>query len=154
MLFFEKGKNGIKVRSWQTWLTHTHTHTHTHTQRTLLPSTKNYGNKTDHQQHQLPKRLQRLYPNFTFDTVPIVLGSTGYISKSLRTNLEKCGFDTNKSLKMIPILQRKALRGSVKIVKTALKLKWTVAKCGLVCWTCLCFDFQTGTAYFMSLLRI
>ena len=71
----------------------------------------------------LASRLQRLYPKYKFETVPIVIGSTGYIPKTLRENLEKCGFHKDRIKKMTPILQRKALRGSVKIVKSALKLK-------------------------------
>ncbi len=93
----------------------------------------------------LASRLQRLYPNFTFDTVPIVLGSTGYISKSLRTNLEKCGFDTNKSLKMIPILQSSTWIGqncenSVEVEMNSCKMR--IGVLNLSCfgwsnWNCL-----------------
>ena len=73
----------------------------------------------------LASRLQRLYPDFSYQVVPIVVGSTGYISKKLPTYLEQCGFDKEKVISLIPVLQRKALRGSMKIVKTALKLKRT-----------------------------
>ena len=73
----------------------------------------------------LASRLQRLYPDFSYQVVPIVVGSTGYISKKLPTYLEQCGFDKEKATSLIPVLQRKALRGSMKIVKTALKLKRT-----------------------------
>ena len=71
----------------------------------------------------LASRLQRLYPQYTYEIVPIVIGSTGYISKTLPKWLERCGFDSKKSNSIVPLLQRKALRGSIKIVKTALKLK-------------------------------
>ena len=71
----------------------------------------------------LASRLQRLYPQYTYEIVPIVVGSTGFISKKLRTHLEQCGFEKEKVNTLIPILQRKALRGSMKIVKTALKLR-------------------------------
>ena len=71
----------------------------------------------------LASRLQRLYPQYKYETVPVVLGSTGYIPKTLHENLAKCGFDNDRAKRMVPILQRKALRGSVKIVKSALKLR-------------------------------
>ena len=71
----------------------------------------------------LASRLQRLYPEYMFKVVPIVLGATGFIPKSLITNLQECGFEKDKSISMIPNLQRKALRGSMKILKTSLKMK-------------------------------
>ena len=71
----------------------------------------------------LASRLQRLYPQYKYEIIPIVVGSTGYIPKTLKSHLENCGFDKERINKIVPILQRKALRGSVKIVKTALKLK-------------------------------
>ena len=67
--------------------------------------------------------LQRLYPTFKYDVIPIVVGSTGFISKNLTKCLEKCGFERKTVDSIIPELQRKALRGSMKIVKTALKMK-------------------------------
>ena len=73
----------------------------------------------------LASRLQRLYPRYTYEIVPIVIGSTGFISKKLPTYLEQCGFEKKKVNSLIPIMQRKALRGSMKIVKTALKLRRT-----------------------------
>ena len=73
----------------------------------------------------LASRLQRLYPRYTYEVIPIVIGSTGYVSTKLAKYLEQCGFEKEKVKTLIPILQRKALRGSMKIVKTALKLKRT-----------------------------
>lgn len=73
----------------------------------------------------LASRLQRLYPRYTYEVVPIVVGSTGYISKKLPTYLKQCGFEKKKVESLILMMQRKALRGSMKIVKTALKLRRT-----------------------------
>ena len=69
----------------------------------------------------LASRLQRLYPQYTFETVPIVLGSTGYVSKSLQRHLQHCGVEEDRTGPITRKLQRKALQGSVKIVKTVMK---------------------------------
>ena len=71
----------------------------------------------------LASRLQRLYPQYKYEIVPIVIGSTGYVSNNLQRCIEQCGFDKKKVTSIVPMLQRKALRGSLKIVKTAMKLK-------------------------------
>ena len=72
----------------------------------------------------LASRLKRLYPEYkTYKIVPIVIGSTGYIPTTLKMHLQECEIDEDRIKITIPILQRKALRGSVKIVKTAMKLK-------------------------------
>ena len=71
----------------------------------------------------LASRLQRLYPQYKYEIVPIVIGSTGYVSNNLQKYIEQCGFDKQKAMSIVPMLQRKALRGSLKIVKTAMKLK-------------------------------
>ena len=71
----------------------------------------------------LASRLQRLYREYTFKVIPIVLGGTGFVPKSLITNLQECGFKKEKCMAIIPNLQRKALRGSMKILTTSLKMK-------------------------------
>ena len=71
----------------------------------------------------LASRLQRLYPNYTFKVVPIVLGATGFVPNSLINNIQDCGFEKEKAVSLIPSLQRKAVRGSMKVLKTALKIK-------------------------------
>ena len=70
----------------------------------------------------LSSRLQRLYPQYTYKIIPIVLGSTGFIPKTLQNHLQSCGIGEDKVDPIIRRLQRKALRGSVKIVKTAMKM--------------------------------
>ena len=69
----------------------------------------------------LSSRLQRLYPQYKFDTVPIVIGSTGYVPKSLQRHLQNCGVKQERILPITRKLHRESLLGSVKIVKTALK---------------------------------
>ena len=68
--------------------------------------------------------LKRIYEEYSFQIIPIVIGATGYVPKSLKTNLLECGFDLEKSRNLIPDLQRKALRGTMKVIKTsALKMR-------------------------------
>ena len=66
--------------------------------------------------------LHRMYEDYTFAVIPIVVGATGYIPKSLVVNLGKCGI--KDAVKVIPKMQQKALYGSMKILKAALKTKW------------------------------
>ena len=66
--------------------------------------------------------LHRLYDSYTFTVIPIVMGATGYIPKSLVANLHRCGIE--KPERIVPIMQQKALCGSMKILKSALKTKW------------------------------
>ena len=48
--------------------------------------------------------LYRLYPNDSYEVVPIVLGATGLVTNSLVTYMSKL-FDKNVSLEIIPKLQ-------------------------------------------------
>ena len=70
----------------------------------------------------LASRLQRLYPQYKYEIIPIVVGSTGYVPKTLQQHLENCGIDKEKCIPITRRLQRKALQGSVKVVKSALKM--------------------------------
>ena len=70
----------------------------------------------------LSSRLQRLYPQFTYNIIPIVLGSTGFVSKTLQSHLQSCGIKEDRVGPITRKLQRKAVNGSVKIVKTAMKM--------------------------------
>ena len=70
----------------------------------------------------LASRLQRLYPHFTYEIIPIVIGSTGLVSKTLINHLENCGLQRERIGPITMMLQRKALLGSLKIVKTAMKM--------------------------------
>ena len=68
---------------------------------------------------QLAVALARMYPNYQYEIVPIVLGATGLVTESLVTNLKELKF-TDKSIKdIIPRTQRKALIGSMRIMKAA-----------------------------------
>ena len=80
--------------------------------------TKNCMLKHDHY-FQLGVELKRLYDEYTFEIVPISLGATGLITKTLANNLEKIGIED--TLKTIKRLQQKALLGTMKIVKSFMK---------------------------------
>ena len=69
---------------------------------------------------QLLSELKRLYPSFTFKIIPIVLGVIGLLS-GLQKNKEKIGVKNIKDT--ILKCQRMALLGTVKIVKSVLKMK-------------------------------
>ena len=62
-------------------------------------------------------QLRRLYPDYSFEVLPIVVGATGLIIKSLRENITKIGICSNKIDKTIELCQKAALFGSMKIVK-------------------------------------
>ena len=69
----------------------------------------------------LSSRLQRLYPQYTYNILPKVLGSTGLIPNTLQNHLQNCGIKEDRIGSIIRRLQRKALYGSVKIVKTVMR---------------------------------
>ena len=70
---------------------------------------------------QLSSELKRLNPRFTFEIIPIFLGATGLLPSSLRKNIEKIGVKNIKDTMLK--CQRMALLGTLKIVKSVLKMK-------------------------------
>ena len=66
--------------------------------------------------------LSRLYPNYTYEVVPIVLGATGLVTNSLVNYMSNI-FNKNETLEINPKLQQKALIGSMRIIKSALSMK-------------------------------
>ena len=64
--------------------------------------------------------LQRLYPKFKIQVVPIVIGATGHITKNLKRHLVQLGFKEREVNPVISKLQERAIMGTVKIVKSAL----------------------------------
>ena len=45
---------------------------------------------------QLSSELKRLYPGFTFEIIPIVLGATGLVVSTSRKNIDKIGVNNIK----------------------------------------------------------
>ena len=80
---------------------------------------KNYKTKLD---NYLPLcvEMKKLYPEFSFEVVPIAIGATGLVMKKLTADLEKIGIEKSKVNKCIVLSQKAALFGSVKIVKSAM----------------------------------
>ena len=68
--------------------------------------------------------LYRLYPNYSYEVVPIVLGATGLVTNSLVTYMSKL-FDKSVSLEKIPKLQQKAAIeiGCMRVIISALSMK-------------------------------
>ena len=69
---------------------------------------------------QLLSELKRLYPSFTFE-ITVVLGAAGLIPSSLWKNIEKIGVKNIKDTMLK--CQHIALLGTVKVVKSVLKMK-------------------------------
>ena len=67
--------------------------------------------------------LKRLYPEYTFSVVPIVIGATGLVTNSLLSYLKEIGFEKKDSKTLISNMQLKALIGSMRIMKTAMTIK-------------------------------
>ena len=66
--------------------------------------------------------LHRLYPNYSYEVVPIVLGATGLITNYLVKYMTKL-FNKDVSLEIIRKLQQKALIDLMRVVKSALSMK-------------------------------
>ena len=66
---------------------------------------------------QLWSEMKRLYPSFTFEIIPTVLGATELVPSGLRKNGVK-----NIKYTMLKC-QRMTLLGTMKIVKSVLKMK-------------------------------
>ena len=72
--------------------------------------------------HYLPlsTELKRLYPSYTFETIPISIGATGAITKSLKESIRKIARANVKIENAIEQCQKAALFGSMKIVKSVM----------------------------------
>ena len=69
----------------------------------------------------LVSKMQQMYQNYKFQIIPVIIGCLGAIPKSLVRNLKKLGFDEPKQVTRR--LQKTALLGSLKIMKTFMKMK-------------------------------
>ena len=80
---------------------------------------KNIKMKHDHYL-PLTAELKRLYSEYSFEVIPVVLGATGIITKSLSTALEKIGVKC--ITEVILKCQKSAILGTLKIVKSVMKM--------------------------------
>jgi sRNA-binding carbon storage regulator CsrA len=67
--------------------------------------------------------LLRHYPKFKFDVVPLVIGATGLVTDSLTMNLKKLIERDGEVEQAIGRMQRKALVGSMRVLKSALSMR-------------------------------
>ena len=67
--------------------------------------------------------LKRLYPEYTYIVIPIVLGATGLITNSLVLYMQEIGFEKKETYSIIEKMQAKALIGSMRIMKAAMTMK-------------------------------
>ena len=72
---------------------------------------------------QLAVALKRMYPDYQYKIVPIVLGATGLITTSLVKNMKELKFSDTSIKEILPKMQRKALIGSMRVLKSALSMK-------------------------------
>ena len=71
----------------------------------------------------LSTELERLYPTYTFETIPISIGATGAITTSLKKDIRKIARENVKVENAIEQCQKAALFGSMKIVKSVMNNK-------------------------------
>ena len=71
----------------------------------------------------LSTELKRLYPTYTFETIPISIGATGAITTSLKKDISKIARENVKVENAIEQCQKAALFGSMKIVKSVMNNK-------------------------------
>ena len=72
---------------------------------------------------QLGVALARMYPDYQYKMRPIVLGATGLITASLVDNMKELMFSDANIKEIIPTMQRKALIGSMRVMKSAVGMK-------------------------------
>ena len=70
----------------------------------------------------LAASLKELYPLYTFEVIPLVLGATGLVTKEFRVNLNKLGLCESIISNVIEKCQLLSLKGSVSIVKSFVKM--------------------------------
>ena len=70
----------------------------------------------------LVSELQQLHPSYSYQIVPIVIGAMGTISKQLPQHLSRSGIKEKNHAKVTRKLQKASIVGSVKIMKTFMKM--------------------------------
>ena len=83
--------------------------------------TKNVKDKHD-KYLPLAFSLKQLYPSYRFYVTPLVLGATGLITSDFRRNLESLGLHKDTCKDLTELCQKRALQGSVSIVKSTMKM--------------------------------
>ena len=71
----------------------------------------------------LLRNLQILYPEYSYQFIPVIIGALSSIPCDLKYNLKSLDFFVKEVNKQIKMLQIKSITGLVKIVKSFLKFK-------------------------------
>ena len=67
-------------------------------------------------------QLQKLYPNFKYQVIPVVVGTLGILSTSIKENLKKIGIKEENIQPTIEKIQKLALLGTLKITENFQKM--------------------------------
>ena len=70
----------------------------------------------------LMSELQQMYPGFKYQVAPIILGALGTVPNRLKEELLKLNIAEDQVRNVIKRLQKTAIIGSIKIMKTFMKL--------------------------------
>ena len=70
----------------------------------------------------LVDQLQKLYPKFKYQVIPVVVGALGTLSTSIKENLKKIGIKEENIQPTIEKIQELALLGTLKITKNFQKM--------------------------------
>ena len=70
----------------------------------------------------LVDQLQKLYPNFKYQVIPVVVGTLGALSTSIKENLKKIGIKEENIQPTIEKIQKLALLDTLKITKNFQKM--------------------------------
>ena len=68
----------------------------------------------------LAAELKRLYPEYTYEVLPVIIGATGLVTKQIVDNLKKLKVDNIEET--ILKCQKNALTGTMKIIKCFMKM--------------------------------
>ena len=63
-----------------------------------------------------------MYPGFKYQVAPIILGALGTVPNRLKEELLKLNIAEDQVRNVIKILQKMAIIGSIKIMKTFMKM--------------------------------
>ena len=70
----------------------------------------------------LLSELQQMYANYKFSMIPVTIGSLGAVQKLLMENLEKLKITGKNATDTIRKIQRTAVIGTVKVMKTFMRM--------------------------------
>ena len=70
----------------------------------------------------LLSELQRIYPRYCYQIIPVVIGALGTVQYSLEENLKKLQLKKTTVDQIIKKIQKRALIGTMKIAKTTLNM--------------------------------